>query len=219
MLNSRREPSIIFRTQKNALRQTHVRKQECIEMLKLTLFLLFLTRVAAAIRCYECSAFPRERYSQDERLSRCPGARSAATDRAPGLYDACMAITLSNGTVVAQNAVGYGTCQGYRTALPPTVEETFGMAGTVWCCRKDFCNGSEKGKRKRKRKKKPKKIMMIRMPSSSTNGDRDNDNSNDNLTRVSDCVCSFSSSTPRSSLSLLFLLLATLIMSFTAFAV
>ena len=102
------------------------------------------------IACYECSSFPPEEDSQDEPLGSCPGWKregktyGVGSDGTTGnsLYDACMTIVLSNGTVVSQNAVVYTQCIDYKTgSLPSALYRIFAMSTKIYCCRGSLCNG------------------------------------------------------------------------------
>ena len=81
-------------------------------MIFLLTFLICSIELGLALDCYQCSAFPREPGSQDEPQEPCPG-QNPLTYPEDGLYDACMAITLANGTVVAQNAINYRSEKNY----------------------------------------------------------------------------------------------------------
>ena len=102
------------------------------------------------IACYECSSFPPEEDSQDEPLGPCPGWKREPKKYGVGsggtaghsLYDACMTIVLSNGTVVSQNAVVYTQCIEYKTgSLPSALYRIFAMSTKIYCCRGSLCNG------------------------------------------------------------------------------
>ena len=63
----------------------------------------------------------------------------------PGVsvYDGCMTILLSDGTIVAQSGVVYETCLQYEGQAPEYVQETFGLPGQVICCKGRACgNGA-----------------------------------------------------------------------------
>ena len=62
-------------------------------------------------RCFQCSDFPSEPEDGDERLGPCPGwLRPPIMFPALSVYDGCMTIILSNGSIVAQSGVVYDYC-------------------------------------------------------------------------------------------------------------
>ena len=73
---------------------------------------------------------------------------------AVSVYDGCMTILLSNGSIVAQSGVVYDTCLELQVIhmyiypvychvlqgeAPEYVNETFGMSGMVKCCKGRQC--------------------------------------------------------------------------------
>ena len=62
---------------------------------------------------------------------------------AVSVYDGCMTIKLSNGTIVAQSGVVYSTCLQYHGQAPDYVHQVFGLPGQVICCEGRACgNGA-----------------------------------------------------------------------------
>ena len=65
----------------------------------------------ASISCFQCSDFPTEPEDRDEPLGPCPGwLRPPVAFPAMSVYDGCMTILLSNGSIVAQSGVVYDYC-------------------------------------------------------------------------------------------------------------
>ena len=103
------------------------------------------------IACYECSSFPPEEGSLDEILGSCPGWKRSAkrygvggSDNTIGssLYDGCMTIILSNGSVISQNAVVLSQCLEYKTGtLSSSIFDIFGIPSKIYCCKGSLCNG------------------------------------------------------------------------------
>ena len=109
-------------------------------------------QIKGYIECYECSDFPAEEDSQDESLGPCPGWKRPAKKYGSGqsrrehkyttLYDGCMTIVLTNGSVVSQNAVIFKQCLEYSAgSLPSAVYEIFGVPAKIYCCQGSLCNG------------------------------------------------------------------------------
>ena len=104
--------------------------------------------------CYECSNFPYEDGSLDEKLGPCPGWKRepksygvSGTNNTFGssLYDGCMTIILSNGAVVSQNAVVLSQCLEYKTGdMSSTHFNIFGFPSKILCCQGTLCNGPSK---------------------------------------------------------------------------
>ena len=104
--------------------------------------------------CYECSNFPYEDGSLDEKLGPCPGWKRepksygvGGTNNTMGksLYDGCMTIILSNGAVVSQNAVVLSQCLEYKTGdMSSTHFNIFGFPSKILCCQGPLCNGPSK---------------------------------------------------------------------------
>ncbi len=90
------------------------------------------------LECFECSDFPREEYSEDEEMGTCPGwlrpprltsatlwykiklltrVFSYRTYPETSIYDGCMTILLTNGTVVSQNAILFNECSNYQVII------------------------------------------------------------------------------------------------------
>ena len=104
--------------------------------------------------CYECSNFPYEDGSLDEKLGPCPGWKRAPKSYGVGganntigssLYDGCMTIILSNGAVVSQNAVVLSQCLEYKTGDMSSIHfSIFGFPSKILCCQGTLCNGPSK---------------------------------------------------------------------------
>ena len=103
--------------------------------------------------CYECSNFPYEEGSLDELLGSCPGWRRSPKKYGVGvsgittgtsLYDGCMTIILSNGSVISQNAIVFSQCLKYHTGtLPSNLLDIFQMYSKIYCCKGSLCNGPD----------------------------------------------------------------------------
>ena len=103
--------------------------------------------------CYECSNFPYEEDSLDELLGSCPGWRrspkqygvgSSGITTGSSLYDGCMTIILSNGSVISQNAIVFSQCLKYQSGtLPSTLFDIFRIASKIYCCKGSLCNGPD----------------------------------------------------------------------------
>ena len=64
-----------------------------------------------SVRCFQCSDFPSEPEDRDEPVGPCPGwLRPPIIFPAMSVYDGCMTIILSNGSIVAQSGVVYDYC-------------------------------------------------------------------------------------------------------------
>ena len=62
---------------------------------------------------------------------------------AVSVYDGCMTIKLSNGTIVSQSGVVYSNCLQYHGQAPDYVHQVFGLPGQVICCEGRACgNGA-----------------------------------------------------------------------------
>lgn len=125
-----------------------------------TIFLLsFLSGIGNGIRCFQCSQFPREEFSEDEYLGPCPAAvKSVVKYPANSLYDGCLLLELDNGTVAAQNAVIYEDCvKNYRYWLEDEAKTVFGQKAKVTCCGGDLCNRPRSQTRPKQR---PKRILI-----------------------------------------------------------
>ena len=116
-----------------------------------------------AVRCFQCSEFPSDPEDQDEPMGPCPGKcyyfdrlikvylgwlRPPVIFPAVSVYDGCMTILLSNGSIVAQSGVVYDTClelqvihvyhthlyiQSLQGEAPEYVNETFFKESTTGC--------------------------------------------------------------------------------------
>ena len=74
-------------------------------------------------RCFQCSDFPSEPEDGDERLGPCPGwLRPPIMFPALSVYDGCMTIILSNGSIVAQSGVVYDYCLQLQVTTLGTLE-------------------------------------------------------------------------------------------------
>ena len=103
--------------------------------------------------CYECSNFPYEEGSLDELLGSCPGWRRSPKKYGVGgsgittgttLYDGCMTIILSNGSVISQNAIVFSQCLKYQSGtMPSTYFDIFQMYSKIYCCKGSLCNGPD----------------------------------------------------------------------------
>ena len=104
--------------------------------------------------CYECSNFPYEEGSLDEKLGPCPGWKRepksygvGGTNNTTGssLYDGCMTIILSNGAVVSQNAVVLSQCLEYKKGdMSSTHFNIFGFPSKILCCQGPLRHGPSK---------------------------------------------------------------------------
>ncbi len=134
----------------------------CLPLLLVSLVLM--PKVGQTLQCYECSDFPREVGSLDENFGPCPGwLRPPKYYGLSSLYDACMTVKLVNGTILAQNAVIYKQCLGYRLVvadiqfcsiavshvncrkhIPKSLRPVSGARVRIKCCRRPRCNAPKR---------------------------------------------------------------------------
>merc|ERR1719460_1869969 len=82
------------------------------------------------VRCFQCSEFPVQPGDRDEAMGPCPGwLRPPVIFPSESVYDGCMTILLSNGSIVAQSGVVFASCE--QGEAPDYVNDTFGLSGYV----------------------------------------------------------------------------------------
>ena len=115
------------------MRRRRKRKRKSCSIFILLLSWITTLESTLAIRCFQCSDFPREKFSQDEYLGRCPGQKMTHYP-SRGLYNACLEVRLRhNWTVVAQNAAIHElNCDpGSRRALQKLSTDIFRQSVSV----------------------------------------------------------------------------------------